>query len=108
MSSTSAMADRRAGLRFDVRSLTLSSPPPNDGLTFAPNREGLTIAAGGTANPTLNGQALPFTRMTSREAWRSLRTPNASSLVRAFALSGVRRRGSAEMAVGEFETRSGR
>ena len=33
----------RAVLRFDARSLTLSSPPPNDGLTFMPNREGLTI-----------------------------------------------------------------
>ena len=30
-------------LRFDVRSLTLSSPRPNDGMTFAPLREGLTI-----------------------------------------------------------------
>ena len=48
-------------LRFDVRSLTLSSPPPNDGLTFAPNREGLTIVGWRNgANPTLNGQALPL------------------------------------------------
>ena len=30
-------------LRFDVSSLTLSRPPPNDSLTFAQNREGLTI-----------------------------------------------------------------
>ena len=28
-------------LRFDVSSLTLSSPPPNDGLTFAPHRDRL-------------------------------------------------------------------
>jgi WD40 repeat protein len=48
-------------LRFDVRSLILSNPPPNDGLTFAPNREGLTIEGwrNGTS-PTLNGRALPF------------------------------------------------
>ena len=50
-------------LRFDVRSLTLSSPPPNDGLTFAPNREGLTIDGwwNGT-RPALNGRVLPFTQ----------------------------------------------
>jgi Caspase domain len=30
-------------LRFDVKSLLLSSPPPNDDLTFAPLREGLAI-----------------------------------------------------------------
>ena len=46
--------------RFDLRSLTLSSPPPSDGLTFAPNRDGLTIDGwmNGT-NPTLNGRTLP-------------------------------------------------
>ena len=50
-------------LRFDVRSLTLSSSPPNDGLTFAPNREGLTIDGwwNGT-RPALNGRVLPFTQ----------------------------------------------
>ena len=61
-SSTSAIADRRgAVLRFDLRSLTLSRPPPNDGLTFAPKREGLTIDGwrNGT-RPTLDGRALPF------------------------------------------------
>jgi hypothetical protein len=49
-------------VRFDVRSLTLSSPL-NDGLTFAPNREGLSIDGWreGT-NPILNGWALPFAR----------------------------------------------
>jgi hypothetical protein len=53
---------RTAVLRFDVRSLTLSNPPPDDGLTFAPRREGLTIDGwlNGTS-PTLNGRALPFT-----------------------------------------------
>src|SRR5262249_33434920 len=30
-------------LRFDLRSLTLSSPTPSDDLTFEPLREGLTI-----------------------------------------------------------------
>jgi WD domain, G-beta repeat len=46
-------------LRFDVRSLILSSPPPNDGLTFAPNREGLAIEGWlNGVNPTLNGGAL--------------------------------------------------
>jgi WD40 repeat protein len=51
-----------AVLRFDLKSLTLSSPPPSDGLTFGPNPEGLTIDGwqNGT-NPTLNGRALPFT-----------------------------------------------
>ena len=48
-------------LRFDVRSLTLSSPPLNDGLTFVPRREGLTIDGwrNGTS-PTLGGRPLPF------------------------------------------------
>ena len=52
-----------AVLRFDLTSLTLSSPPPNERLTFAPNREGLTIDGwlNGT-NPTLNGRALPLRR----------------------------------------------
>jgi WD40 repeat protein len=50
-------------LRFDVRSLTWSSPPPNDGLTFAPNRDGLLIDGwrNGTS-PALSGRALPFDR----------------------------------------------
>ncbi len=48
-------------LRFDLRALKLSSAPPNDGLTFAPQREGLTIDGlrNGT-RPTLGGQALPL------------------------------------------------
>jgi WD40 repeat protein len=48
-------------LRFDLRSLTLSSPPPNDGLTFAPRRGGLTIDGwnGGTS-PTLDGRPIPL------------------------------------------------
>jgi hypothetical protein len=51
----------RPALRFDVRSLTLSSPPPNDGLTFAPNREGLAIDGWRNgAGPTLAGRALPL------------------------------------------------
>jgi WD40 repeat protein len=52
-----------AVLRFDVKSLTLSSPPPNDGLTFPPNRQGLTIDGGqDQTSPTLGGRALPFTK----------------------------------------------
>jgi WD40 repeat protein len=51
----------RPVVRFDVRSLTLSRAPPNDGSTFAPNREGLTIDGWRDgANPTLNGRAFPF------------------------------------------------
>jgi WD40 repeat protein len=51
----------KPGLRFDVRSLTLSGSPPDDGLTFTPNREGLAIDGWlDDRNPTLNGQALPF------------------------------------------------
>jgi WD40 repeat protein len=48
-------------LRFDVRSLILSSPAPNDAPTFAPNRQGLPINGwkNGTT-PTLNGRALPL------------------------------------------------
>jgi hypothetical protein len=48
-------------LRFDLQSLTLSSPRPNDGLTFAPLREGLKIdgwRAG--ASPTLNARPIPL------------------------------------------------
>jgi hypothetical protein len=50
-----------AVLRFDVRSLTLSNPSLNDGLTFAPSQEGLAIDGwrNGTS-PRLNGRALPF------------------------------------------------
>ncbi len=48
-------------LRFDLRALKLSSPPRNDGLTSAPNRDGLAIEGwlNGT-RPTLGGRALPF------------------------------------------------
>ncbi len=48
-----------AMLRFDLRSLTLSPAPPNDGATVPPNREGLTINGwrDGT-RPTLAGVAL--------------------------------------------------
>jgi WD40 repeat protein len=46
-------------LRFDLRSLALSTPPPRDGMTFAPNREGLAIDGWRRgSSPTLNGQAL--------------------------------------------------
>jgi WD40 repeat protein len=52
-------ADKK--LRFDLRSLALSSPTPNDGLTFAPLREGLKIDGwrNGTS-PALNGQPIPL------------------------------------------------
>jgi WD40 repeat protein len=48
-------------LRFDVRSLKLSSPPPKDGLTFAPLREGLAIDGwrNGTG-PTLDARPIPL------------------------------------------------
>jgi WD40 repeat protein len=48
-------------LRFDLRSLTLSSPTPSDGLTFAPLREDLTIDSwrDGTS-PTLNARPIPL------------------------------------------------
>jgi WD40 repeat protein len=48
-------------LRFDLRSLKLSSPPPNDDLTFAPLREGLTIDGwrAGTS-PTLSARPIPL------------------------------------------------
>ena len=52
-----------AVLRFDVRSLTLSSPPPNNGVTYARNREGLTIGSwrnGTRTRPTLNGRTVPI------------------------------------------------
>jgi WD40 repeat protein len=49
-------------LRFDLRSFTLSSPKANDGLTFAPRREGLPIDGWRNGrSPTLNGQPIPFT-----------------------------------------------
>src|SRR5208337_3638372 len=52
-----------AVLRFDLRSLALSGPPPADNATFAPNREGLAIDGwrNGT-RPTLNGRALAIQR----------------------------------------------
>jgi WD40 repeat protein len=58
---TSAYITPAATLRFDLGSLTLSSPTPNDGLTFAPLREGLTIDGwrNGTS-PTLNARPIPL------------------------------------------------
>jgi hypothetical protein len=48
-------------LRFDVRSLALSSPPSNDGMTLAPLREGLTIDGWRNENhPKLAGRVLPI------------------------------------------------
>ena len=48
-------------LRFDLRSLRLSSPPPNDGLTFAPSRQGVSIVDWQDGSrPTLRGSALPL------------------------------------------------
>jgi WD40 repeat protein len=46
-------------LRFDLRTLTLLRPAPNDGLTFAPLREGLTIDGwrNGTS-PTFNARPI--------------------------------------------------
>jgi hypothetical protein len=53
----------RPALRFGVKSLTLSTPQPNDGLMFAPNREGLRIDGWRNgASPTLDGRALPLER----------------------------------------------
>ena len=68
-----------AVLRFDIGSLTLSSSPPDDGLTFVPNREGLTIDGWkNEASPTLDGRALPFTNY---DIARSLAvTPDAKRL----------------------------
>jgi WD40 repeat protein len=50
-----------ASLRYDLGSLTLSSPTPNDDLTAAPLREGLTIDGwrNGTS-PTLNARPIPL------------------------------------------------
>jgi WD40 repeat protein len=45
-------------LRFDLGSLTLSSPPPNNDLTFAPYRQGLAIDGWDGRSPTLGGRAL--------------------------------------------------
>jgi hypothetical protein len=57
---TSVGTPGTAVLRFDVTSLTLSVPP-TDGLTFAPNREGLAIEGWFNGrNPMLNSQGLPF------------------------------------------------
>jgi WD40 repeat protein len=54
-------------LRFDVRSLTLSSPPPNDGMTLAPLREGLAIDGWRNQNyPKLGGRVLPIGMELSR------------------------------------------
>jgi hypothetical protein len=48
-------------LRFDLHSLTLASPAPNDGSTFTPRREGLTIEGWRNGiSPNLNGRALPL------------------------------------------------
>ena len=50
-----------AVLQFDLRSLTLSNPPPNEALTFAPIREGLAIDGWQDGrSPTLGGRALPL------------------------------------------------
>jgi hypothetical protein len=50
-----------AVLRFDLTSLTLTGAP-NDGLTFTPNREGLSIDGWlNGRSPTLSGRAVAFT-----------------------------------------------
>lgn len=50
-------------LRFDVPSLRLSGGALNDGLTFAPNRQGLSISEWRNgSNPTLSGRAIPIER----------------------------------------------
>jgi WD40 repeat protein len=56
---TSAYVTPKARLRFDLRSLSLSSPTPNDALTIAPLHEGLTIDGwrNGTS-PTLNARPI--------------------------------------------------
>jgi WD40 repeat protein len=57
----------RFSMRFDVRSLTLSSPPPNDGMTLAPLREGLTIDGWRNQNyPKLGGRVLQIGKELSR------------------------------------------
>ena len=57
----------RSVLRFDVRSLTLLSPPPNDSLTIAPNCKGLTVDGWRDgASPTLAGRELPLADYTAR------------------------------------------
>ncbi len=44
-----------------MRSLALSTPPPNDDATFAPNLKGLTIDGWRNGrSPTLNGQTVPI------------------------------------------------
>ena len=53
------VADRP--LRFDTRSLTLTTGAPDDGLTFASNRQGLSIDGWRNgSNPTLRGDAIPI------------------------------------------------
>jgi WD40 repeat protein len=54
-------------LRFDARSLTLSSSPIDDGITVAPLREGLTILHWEDENdPTLNARVLSIGKEMSR------------------------------------------
>ena len=51
-----------SALRFDTRSLTLSRPLQNDGVTLPPKQDGLALDGWRSGNgPTLNGRALPFT-----------------------------------------------
>ena len=56
-------------MRFDVKALTLSNPPPNDDLTLALNRKGLTIEGWRDGlHPTLAGRTLallPYERARS-------------------------------------------
>ena len=93
-----------AVLRFDVRSLILSSPPPNGGLTFVPTREGLTIDGWRNGfSPTLNGRSLPLD--TSRARAKSRDRPRREAFLHRLKLraKGVRRYRSAEMAVEQPE-----
>ena len=95
---------RSAGavLRFDVGSLTLSSPPPNDDLTFAPHREGLTIDGWrDRRSPTLAGRPLPLARVRHRPKPRCRSGCEALFPRLEFRPDGVRRRGNAEMAAAE-------
>jgi hypothetical protein len=78
-----------AVLRFDVRSLTLSRPPPDDHLTFAPGRSGLAIDGWkNQTSPTLNGRALPFEKYDTARSLAIAPDAKRFYLGSSFALTG--------------------
>ena len=89
-------------LRFDARSLRLSAEASNDGLTFAPNRNGLKID-GWRNGFSPNSRGRGDSDCTIRYVSKSRDRPGREALLSRFKFRSrsLRRRGSGQMAAGD-------